>query len=124
MQEATMATMVILLGLVLVGLLVQTLNQVRLVGILRDLQRLEDRILAHVVHMETKAEANASREDNMDQMMEGSPVTLEDLIRLDMLEQASLDPDQRLSNQILINKVRDAIRGSQDPDHALRIYPK
>lgn len=87
MQEATMATMVILLGLMMVGLVVQAMNQVRLMGILRRVATLESRILARLLMMETQEQATTARQEmDLETMMEGTPVTLEDLIHLDLME--------------------------------------
>lgn len=90
MQEATMATMVILLGLMMVGLLVQAMNQVRLMQTLRRLETLEARILARLLMMETKDQATTARMDqtiqDLTEIPGMTPITLEDLETLAQME--------------------------------------
>ncbi|UAT28887.1 hypothetical protein PP753_gp71 [Dinoroseobacter phage vB_DshP-R7L] len=77
MIQAILATGVILVGMMTLGLVMQVIHQVRIQNILTRVETLESRILARLL-----MEENPLRE------YPGSkPVTLEDLIRLDLMEQ-------------------------------------
>lgn len=71
MEQAIMSTAVVLLGLTLVELLIQILNQVRL-------KKITDRILARLLMAD---------QTTLEMTMEGTPITMEDLILRDLEEQ-------------------------------------
>lgn len=71
MEQAIMSTAVVLIGLTLVGLLIQILNQVRLM-------KITDRILARLLMAD---------QTTLEMTMEGTPITMEDLILRDLEEQ-------------------------------------
>lgn len=78
MEQAILSTGVVLIGLTLVGFLIQILNQIRLMKVMNQLLRMEDRILmANQTNLETVLELP----------MEGTLVTMEDLILRDLEEQ-------------------------------------
>lgn len=82
-QNQSIATMVIIttsatLGLILMGLIVQTMNYVRLHHLITQVKTTEARILTRLMMMETKQES--------DTFSWGIPVTLEDLLKRDLEE--------------------------------------
>lgn len=78
MEQAIMSTAVILIGLTLVGLLIQILNQVRLIRITNRILTMEDRILTRLLMADQTI---------LEMTMEGTPITMEDLILRDLEEQ-------------------------------------
>jgi len=72
MPELTMITVTVLLGLTMVGLTAQILNQIRLMRLMDRMILLENRILARFLMEENQ--------------MKGTTVTLEDLILRDLEE--------------------------------------
>lgn len=84
MEHLTMITLATILGLVLTGLLLQVLNHLRLMTVARRQETTEARILARLMILET---AMTDQHQEMEITMEGTPVTLEDLIRADLEEQ-------------------------------------
>lgn len=77
MDQAILSTAIILIGLTMVGLLIQILNQIRLIRVLSRILTMEDRILARLLMAETATQMIT---------MEGVPVTMEDLILRDLEE--------------------------------------
>lgn len=84
MIQAILATGVILVGLVILGLTMQVIHQVRIAKILTRVATLEARILARLLMEE---------QTRMEMTQEGTPVTLEDLIQRDLMEQMGMDRD-------------------------------
>lgn len=78
MDQAIMSTAVVLIGLTMVGLLIQTLNQIRLIRLLTRVLTMEDRILARLLMAEEMTPMIT---------MEETPMTMEDLILRDLEEQ-------------------------------------
>jgi hypothetical protein len=75
MIQAILATGVILVGLMVLGLVMQTIHQVRVAKLLTRVETLEARILARLL-MEAETQT----------AMTGTAVTLEDLIQRDLME--------------------------------------
>ncbi|AWY08833.1 hypothetical protein vBRpoPV14_48 [Ruegeria phage vB_RpoP-V14] len=78
MEQAIMSTAVVLIGLTLVGLLIQILNQIRLMKTMDRILTMEDRILARLLMAD---------QTTLEMTMEGTPITMEDLILRDLEEQ-------------------------------------
>jgi hypothetical protein len=78
MEQAIMSTAVVLIGLTLVGLLIQILNQIRLIKVMNRVLTIEDRILARLLMADQTI---------LEMTMDGTPVTMEDLILRDLEEQ-------------------------------------
>lgn len=78
MEQAIMSSAVVLIGLTLVGLLIQILNQVRLIRITNRILTMEDRILTRLLMAD---------QTTLEMTMEGTPITMEDLILRDLEEQ-------------------------------------
>lgn len=73
------------LGLLIAALIAGAMNQVRVTRTLRQIKTLEDRILARLLMITDPAPVELT--------LEGTPVTLEDLIKMDLMEQMGQDPD-------------------------------
>lgn len=73
------------LGLLIAALIAGAMNQVRVTRTLRQIKTLEDRILARLLILTDPAPVELT--------LEGTPVTLEDLIKMDLMEQMGQDPD-------------------------------
>ena len=82
MEQAIMSTAVILIGLTLVGFLIQILNQIRLMKVLNQILTMEDQILNHLLMTN-----QTILEMDPEMTMEGTLVTIEDLILRDLEEQ-------------------------------------
>lgn len=81
MEQAILSTGVVLIGLTLVGFLIQILNQIRLMKIMNQLLRMEDRILNRLLITN-----QTNLETVLELPMEGTLVTMEDLILRDLEE--------------------------------------
>ncbi|CBX87973.1 hypothetical protein [Roseovarius Plymouth podovirus 1] len=85
MEQAIMATGVVLVGLVILGLTMQVINLVRIQTTLRRVETLEARILARLLMAETQVAT-----ETLTEIPGMTPVTLEDLVRM---TQEEMDPD-------------------------------
>jgi hypothetical protein len=93
-QNQSIAIMVIIttsatFGLILVGLVVQAMNYVRLCKLMTRMETTEARLLARMMMIETK--------DKSDMLSLGVPATLKDLIKRDLEENFQEHPGNLVS---------------------------
>ena len=99
MEQAIMSTAVVLIGLTLVGLLIQILNQIHLMKTMNRILTMEARILARLLMAD---------QATLEMTMEGTPITMEDLILRDLEEQMTgaktmetMDMEMMMTDMIL-----------------------
>lgn len=100
MIQAILATGVILVGLVVLGLTMQVIHQVQIAKILTRMVTLEARILARLLMEE---------QTRVEMTQEGTPVTLEDLIQRDLMEQMGMDLITPATEEELLQILRETL---------------
>jgi hypothetical protein len=104
MIQAILTTGVILVGLMILGLVMQTIHQVKVAKLLTRVETLEARILARLL-----------MEEEVQVRMEGTPVTMEDLILRDLEE--ALGETAPMTDRV-VAKLAEEIRAAETAEMA------
>ncbi len=94
-QNQSIATMIMIttsttFGLILVGLIIQAMNYVRICKLVTQFETTEARLVARMMMVETKLES--------DMFSLGVPATLDDLIKRDLEDNFQEHPDNLVSS--------------------------